>query len=265
MIIIGEKINGTRKPVGEAIKTRDKNFIQDLALQQVKSGANWLDVNSGISSDRETEELVWLVNTVQAVTDIPLCLDSPSPDALVAAIDHTNAVPMINSINGESKRLESLLPIVRDRQCPVIMLAMDEQGIPKTAEERINIISRIVNRAKSMEIKEELLYADPLIMAQSVDTESTNMALHTIEMIRSEFPGIHIVSGLSNVSFGLPARSLINRVFVTLALKAGLDTAILDPMDRVLMSVIMATEMLIGKDRFCLKYTEAFRKGLLAY
>ena len=265
MKIIGEKINGTRKQVGEAILIGDAEFIQKLALEQVNAGASWLDINSGISSDLETDALIWLVQAVQSVTETPLCLDSPNPEALAAAIDHTDVVPMINSINGEKSRLERLLPIIKERRCPVVMLAMDEQGIPKTAEERIDIIARIVDIAANMGIKEDLLYADPLVMALSVDTESANMAIKTIKALHARFPSIHIVSGLSNVSFGLPARSLINRVFLVLAMQAGLDTAILDPMDKELMSVILTTEMLLGRDRFCLTYTDAFRKGQLAY
>ncbi|MEW6186928.1 MAG: methyltetrahydrofolate cobalamin methyltransferase [Thermodesulfobacteriota bacterium] len=265
MILIGEKINGTRKQVGQAIKERNRDLIQQLAIQQVEAGADWLDVNAGIGSEREKEDLIWLVQTVQEVTDRPLCLDSANSEALIGTLSLVKKTPMINSVSGEKKRRERLLPLISDRQCPVIMLAMDDQGIPKTVEERITIINWLIEEARDIKVKDELMYIDPLVMALSVNTESGKMALQTIEAIKERFPEVHVVSGLSNVSFGLPARSLINRTFLALAIQAGLDAAILDPLDKGLRSVIRAAELILGQDRYCLNYIKAYRAGELVY
>ena len=263
MQIIGEKINGTRKQVGQAIADRNTVFIQDLARRQAEAGVNWLDINAGGSPDKEPEALAWLVKTVQEVTNVSLCLDSANPEALSTAIPYVKQLPMVNSVSGERKKLEQVLPLVVKYKCPVIMLAMDDRGIPKTVEERMDIIDLLVKEARSHHLADDLLYIDPLVMAIAVNTESANVALQTMRSIRSKYPGVHIVSGLSNVSFGLPVRSLINRVFITLAIEAGMDTAILDPLDKGLVSTILASELVLGKDRFCLNYTRAFRSGKL--
>jgi 5-methyltetrahydrofolate corrinoid/iron sulfur protein methyltransferase len=152
---------------------------------------------------------------------------------------------------------------VSSNKCPVIMLAMDDKGIPKTSEERMVIISQLIEETRRLGMADELIYIDPLVMALAVNTESAKIVLKTMQAIRTQFPKAHIVSGLSNVSFGLPARSLINRVFLTLAIEAGMDSAILDPLDKGLNSTILASELALGKDRFCLSYTRAFRAGKL--
>lgn len=263
MKIIGEKINGTRKRVGQAIVQRDAAFIQDLARRQAEAGATWLDVNAGTSPDREANDLIWLIETIQAVTETPLCLDSANPGALSAAIQAVKRTPMINSINGESGRLEGILPLVVEHHCPVIALAMDEKGIPKTAEDRLAVVRRILAETHRLGVPDQNLYVDPLAMAISTNIASGKMALNTMRAIRAEFPEVHLTCGLSNISFGLPARSQINRVFVTLAMEAGLDSAILDPLDREMKATLITADLVLGQDKHCLGYTRAYRAGLL--
>jgi cobalamin-dependent methionine synthase I len=265
MITVGEKINGTRKQVARAIAARDVGFIQDLARRQAEAGVDWLDVNAGTSPAREPDDLVWLVETVQGVTDVPLCLDSANPPALVAAIEQVKHTPMVNSISGEKKRLEGVLPLVSRYNCAVIALAMDDNGIPKTAEDRIAIIRRLIGETHRAGVSDEQVYVDPLVMALATNVKSGQIALDTMRAVRAEFPKVHIISGLSNVSFGLPARTLINQAFLTLALEAGLDSAILDPLDRGLRSALLAAELVLGRDRFCLNYNRAYRAGQLEY
>jgi 5-methyltetrahydrofolate--homocysteine methyltransferase len=145
MKIIGEKINGTRKRVAQAIVERDTNFIQDLARRQAEAGAAWLDVNSGTSPSREANDLIWLIQTIEAVVqEIPLCLDSANPAALNVALQAVNKTPMINSISGEPARLEGILPLAVKHNCPLIALAMDDKGIPKTGEDRLVVVRRII-------------------------------------------------------------------------------------------------------------------------
>jgi 5-methyltetrahydrofolate--homocysteine methyltransferase len=262
MKIIGEKINGTRKRVAQAISEKDASFIQDLAKNQADAGADWLDANAGTHPDQEPDDLVWLVETVQSVVDTPLCLDSANPEALLAAIKQVNKTPMINSISGEPHRLEGILPLVAEHNCEVIALAMDDKEIPAQSSARIDIIRKVMGATRSAGVADSKVYVDPLVMTIATNIQSGSVFFETVRTLRDEFPEIHFTSGLSNISFGLPARSYINRAFMSLAIGAGLDSAIMDPMDRELQSAIYAAELVSGKDRHCLNYTRAFRAGV---
>ncbi len=264
MLIVGEKINGTRKLVAKAITERNAAFIQDLAKKQVEGGVTWLDINAGVSPDKENEALIWLIDTVQAVTDTGLCLDSANPPALIAAIGHVKKTPMINSISGESKKLEGILPLVGKNKCSVIAQALDDAGIPKDVVSRMSIIRRLITETRKAGIADTDVYVDPLIMSLATNTQAGLIALETIKSIRKEFPDVHIMPALSNVSFGLPARTIINQAFLTLSVEAGMDCAILDPTDVGLRSALMAIDVILGRDRFCLNYNRAFRAGRLS-
>jgi 5-methyltetrahydrofolate--homocysteine methyltransferase len=263
MKIIGEKINGTRNQVRQAIAARDLVFIQQLAQRQAQADASWLDVNAGTAPAQEPDDLVWLVQTVQAVVDTPLCLDSANPAALRAALAQVRHPPMINSISGEPARLNDILPLVQESGCAVIALAMDERGIPNDTPGRLAVIRKMIDATRRANIADERLYVDPLAMALSAQTDSAQVALATIRAVRAEFPVVHLSAGLSNISFGLPARTLINQAFLTLALDAGLDTAILDPLDHDLKRMLLAAQVVLGQDRYCRNYTRAYRAGLL--
>ena len=260
--IIGEKINGTRKAVAKAIVERDAAAIRDLAVQQTQAGASWLDVNAGTKSEREPGDLLWLVQTIQAVVDTPLCLDSANPRALREAIPATDRIPMINSISGEPDRLADILPIAADHGCPVIALAMDDKRIAKTAEERLGVIRRVMAEARTRGLPESDVYVDPLVMTISTDAQSAAIAFEIMRTVREEFPAAHLTVGLSNISFGLPARSFVNRYFLALAIQAGLDTAILDPLDLEIQAAILAAELLVGRDDYALNFIRASRKGV---
>jgi cobalamin-dependent methionine synthase I len=259
--IIGEKINGTRKRVAQAIQERDAAFIQDLARKQAESGADWLDANAGTHPSREADDLIWLIENIQAATDKPICLDSANPKALDAAIKAVKQTPMINSISAEPHRLQGVLPIVAANKTPAIALAMDEKGIPKTKEDRMHVIRRLLDETRKLGVADNQLYFDPLAMTISTGIDNGLTFFDTIRAIRSEFPEVHITCGLSNISFGMPARAYINRVFLTLSMQAGLDSAICDPMDHEIKTTILATELLLGQDKHCLKYTRAYRAG----
>lgn len=263
MKIIGEKINGTRKRVGQAIAARDANFIRDLAIKQVDAGAHWLDVNAGTHPDREPDDLAWLIGVIQEAVDAPLAIDSANPHALRAAAQAVERTPMINSISGEPDRLKGVLPIVAEFGCEVIALAMDDQGIPDSVEKRLAVVRRLFEATRGAGVPDEKVYVDPLVMAIATNTECGLAALDTMRAVRAEFPQAHISAGLSNVSFGLPMRSLINRTFLVLALAAGLDTAIVDPLDRELKAALLAADLLLGYDKHCLAYTRAYRAGQL--
>ena len=263
MKIIGEKINGTRKRVKGAVLGRDAAFIQHLAADQAAAGATWIDVNAGTPSDREPDDLAWLVGTVQAVVDKPLCLDSANAASLAAALPKVGQAPLINSISGEQERLTGVLPLAAQAGGGVIALAMDDKGIPATSEGRLAIVQRLIGLTREAGIPDEQVYVDPLVMTIGASGDAGRIALATVRAVKTEFPNVHFTSGLSNVSFGLPRRTLINQAFLTLMLEAGLDSAILDPLDRELRKAMLAAEAVLGLDRHCLSYTRAFRAGLL--
>lgn len=262
MQIIGEKINGTRKRVAQAIAERDAEYIRNLAVQQAEAGSHWLDVNAGTHPDREVDDLIWLINNVQAVTDLPICLDSANPKALSAAIHEVDKTPMINSINGEPERLKSIVPIVAEHGCQVIALAMDDKTIPETSSERMVVIRKLIQHTRDNAIPDANVYVDTLAMTIATNTSNAVIAFETMRQVRQEFPDVHLTIGLSNISFGLPARAYVNRTFLALAMQAGLDSAILDPLDPEMRAVILATELVLGHDKHCLNYVRASRAGI---
>lgn len=261
MIIIGEKLNGTLKKTAAAIAERDVAFVQDLAQRQVAAGATYIDVNAGTAPEREPADLIWLVETVQAVTDAPLCLDSANPAALAAALDCVKRPPMINSISGESKRIDHVLPLAPGRAAGVVALLLDDNGIPKDVEGRLTVARRLLDLTRQAGIADRDVFIDPLAIAVSTRQDGALVALDTMAALRAEAPEVRFSIGLSNISFGLPVRKVVNRVFLTLALQAGLDAAIMDPLDDSLYSELLAAELVLGRDRFCRKYTGAFRNG----
>lgn len=262
MKIIGEKINGTRKRVAQAIAERDKAYIENLARLQTEAGSTWLDINAGTHPNQEADDLIWLIDTVQAVVDTPICLDSANPAALKIAIQKVNKTPMINSISGEPDRLMHILPIVAAHGCPVIALAMDEKKIPETSDKRMEVIRRVMAETQKSGIPDDHIYIDPLAMTLATNSNSAMVAFETMQAVRQEFPEAHLTIGLSNISFGLPARSFINRYFLSLAIFNGMDSAILDPLDRDIQAAIKTTELISGKDANCLGFIRASRKGL---
>ena len=262
MKIIGEKINGTRKRVAQAIAERDADFIKELAKKQAEAGSTWLDVNAGTHPDREPDDLIWLIETIQSVVSTPLSLDSANPKALNIAIKAVNKTPLINSISGEAERLSGILPIVAEHGCPVIALAMDGNKIPETSQKRFEVITKIITETRAHGVPDANVYFDPLAMTISTNTSSAMIAFETMRLVRENYPEAHLTIGLSNISFGLPGRSFVNRYFLGFAIQAGLDSAILDPLDREIQAAILTAELILGRDTNCLNFIRASRKGL---
>jgi len=262
MIIIGEKINGTRKAVANAIRERDSDFIRRLAVEQTEAGAAYLDVNAGTPPRQEPDDLVWLIENAQAASDLPLCLDSANPAALRAGLEAVEKTPLINSVSGEKARIAGVLPLALEYKTGLILLALDDtKGIPDTGKGRMEIINKLMDLAVKGGLEEERLFIDPLVTAISTGTESAKTTFETIREAKAAYPASHITSGLSNISFGMPLRGIINRVFLAMCVAAGLDSAIANPNDRELLETMMAAEMLMGKDRFCMNFNKAYRAG----
>jgi 5-methyltetrahydrofolate corrinoid/iron sulfur protein methyltransferase len=265
VIIIGEKINASRPGVKEIIENRDIQGLLALAREQAEAGATYIDVNVGIGTGTKEEEIKsmeWAVETIQNGIETNLCIDSADPKVLKAGIDtRQGRASIINSTKAEEKTLEKVVPLASQAKAPIIALAMDEAGIPKDVQGRLNACRKIVSSCEKHGVSLENVYFDPLVIPVSADAGQGIVTLNTIAGIKEEFPLAKTVVGLSNISYGLPARSMLNAAFLHMAIYAGLDAAIMDPADEGLASAVKAGRALIGKDRHFRRYTKAFRKN----
>ena len=267
MLVIGENINASNRSVAEAIARRDRDFLQGLAKAEATAGADFIDVNAGIgnsSPEREPATMEWLVELIQGATDKPLTIDSDNPIVIEAALGKCHSEKLIiNSVNAEPKRLESIGSLAIAHKTWLIALAMGTNGIPDNVEERLAACELIMTHLTRSGLKAEHILFDPLVLPIAVDSTQGLVTLKTIEQIKSRYPAAMTVIGLSNISYGLPNRKLVNRAFLLMAAYAGLDAVILDPLDTKTMSFIKATNMLTDRDPFCKEYIRAHRKGIL--
>lgn len=262
MLVIGEKINATIKSVGAAIAKRDAEFIGRLAREQAEAGADFIDVNAGEGSASDTSAIEWLMGVVQDATNKPLAIDSDVPEVIAAGLrKYRGEKVMINSVTAETRRLESISPLARERNALLVALAMGKEGIPATAEKRLEACEIIMNYVTGLGISPGQIYFDPLVLPIGVDENQGMVTLNTIQQIKKRFPEAKTAMGLSNVSYGLPGRRLINRNFLLMAIGAGLDAALLDPLDGKMMSAVMVARMIEGTDPRCRRYMRAYRQG----
>ncbi len=264
MLIVGELINASRKSVGTAIQNQDSQVIRKLARAQHDSGAHFIDVNAGLSADNEAGYLSWLVKTVQEETGACCCIDSPDPAAIEAALAVHNGRAMINSISYEKKRLETLLPLVAGTDLKVIALCMSDDGMPETASQRFKIAENLINELVKNNIPLENIFVDPLVQPVSTNITYGIEFMSAIERIMTHFDGCHTICGLTNISYGLPERKLLNRVFLSMAVAKGLDAVIIDPLDKKMRAALYAAQTLSGRDDFCMEYIKAFRSEKLS-
>jgi cobalamin-dependent methionine synthase I len=263
VLIIGERINASRKSIAEAITSRNAPLIQIEAKSQAVAGADYIDVNAGTFVGEEIKHLQWIIETVQEIVDLPLCIDSPDPSVIKAMLPLVKKSPMINSITLEPFRLEEILPLVAKYKTKVIALCQSGESIADTAEAKVKMARQLVEKVKAAGIPLDDLYIDPLVYPLATNDRSALETLDAIEKIMKEFPGVHTTCGLTNVSYGLPNRKLVNRTFLVLAIDRGLDSAILDPTDKQLFGTLKAALMIAGKDEFCMEYIAGFREGKL--
>ena len=266
MLLMGESINGTRKQVAEAIQARDAEFIKTLAQDQIDAGANVLDVNGGVAGGNEVEDLTWLIDVVMGITDMQLMVDSASPTALDAGvqaiIDKGGKVPFINSISGEQPRIDAVLPLIEKHKCPVVGLCLSNDGIPATAEDRFAVAKEIYDMCTGAGLPPQDLWIDPLVLAVSADPAAPGVTMDTLKLVKERLD-CKTTGGLSNVSFGLPNRALLNRTFVAMCAGLGLDGLIVDVRNKQMMATIKSIEALRGEDNFCGSYLKAHRAGIL--
>lgn len=263
MLIIAERINSTRKSIAEAVESNDTALIQREAMDQAEAGADYIDVNAGTFINEEADRLKWLIRTVQEATDLPLCIDSPDPKVIEAAIPLVDRTPMINSITLEPVRLDRILPLVAEHKTKVVGLCQADELPPETAEGKLRLAGQLVEKVTAAGVALDDLYIDALVYPIATNSQSALATIEAIERIMKEFPGVHTTCGLTNVSYGMPNRKLINRTFLVAAITRGLDSAILDPTDKRLFGTLKASLTILAKDEFCLEYIEAFRAGRL--
>ncbi|MDR1439274.1 MAG: methyltetrahydrofolate cobalamin methyltransferase [Clostridiales bacterium] len=263
MVIIGEKINGAIPRVAKAIEARDEAFIRSLAVRQAQFGASYIEVCASTSPSVERETLKWLMDIVQDAVDTPLSIDSSDPGVIVDMLPHARKPGIINSTSDEGGKCEVIFPAIAGSAWNVIALTCDDGGLPTDPAVKFAIAKTIVAKARGYGISVERLYIDPLVNSIATVGEALTSFTEATRSIKAEFPGIHINSGLSNVSFGMPLRKNINQTFLILAMGAGMDCAIMDPTSIDMRTALYATEMLLGHDEYCAEFLDAFREGAI--
>ena len=258
MIIIGEKLNGSIPSVAKAIAEKDADLIRERARMQAEAGATFLDVCASVEEAVEVETLKWMIDLVQEVTDTPICVDSPSARSCVAAIPFCKKPGLINSVSLEGDKIDTIFPVIADTDWECVALLCDNDGIPDSVERRMKIFFGIMEKAKQYGIAPSRLHIDPLVVTLGTDQTALTVFADCCRRIKYEYPEIHITSGLSNISFGLPVRKNINQAFMVLAMNAGMDSAIVDPTNKNMIGMIYATNALLERDEYCLQYIDKF-------
>lgn len=257
-VIIGEKINPTgRSWLTEQLVAGNLNVLRDEATKQIEDGAHVLDVNVGAASVNEVELLPQAVKIVQEAVGVPLCIDTADKDALEAALKVYKGKPLINSVNGEEASLERVLPLVAQYDAAVIGLAMDDDGIPKQPQKRLEIARKIVERAEALGIPREDVIIDCLALTVSAEPDAAVITLQAIDLVTSEL-GVNQALGHSNVSFGLPDREVINRVALGMVIRAGVNAPIVDAAE--VKQSILAADLLLGRDQYAMNYIKYYRQ-----
>jgi 5-methyltetrahydrofolate corrinoid/iron sulfur protein methyltransferase len=266
MLIVGERINTFKKRVMRAYEEKDVEFIRQEALRQAEAGAQVIDVNAGSDIDVEPDNMKWAVRSIQEAVDLPLCIDSPNPATIQAGFEvcKDKQAAWANSITLEKERVDNILPLVKEHQCPVIALCRDESGVAQSAQERVEVGKKIVDAIDRYGIALEKLYLDPMIEPLSVRSDGGMMSVHTLLGLKRQLPEIKTIISLSGISFGLPERKLLHRSFMPMLMYAGLDAVFLDPLDTLLMQSVIASQALLDQDEFCMNYITASREGKLS-
>jgi 5-methyltetrahydrofolate--homocysteine methyltransferase len=266
MLVIGEKINATLERIKKIILNRDSRYLMQLAKNQAAAGANFIDVNVGTgvgSQADEVDAMQWAIETIREAVEIPICIDSVDPVVLETGLKILSGESfMINSANAEPESLDRVVPLTGKYNAFLIALTMDEDGIPKTVAGRLQACEKILSSCEQYGVPFQNVYIDPLVLPISTDIKSGTITIDTLKAIKETFPDVKTITGLSNISYGLPARRNLNAAFLHMCIYAGLDAAIIDPMDIELMTAVRAGEVLIGKDRHCRRYTRYFRNPI---
>ena len=264
MIIIGEKINGSIPSVGQAIAEKDDEIIRQRVRMQVAAGSDFIDCAAGTDTSVEYDTMRWLIDIIQQETDTPVCIDSPDAALLARLISEgvLNRAGMANSVSLEGNKCDLVLPIIAGTDWSVIGLTCDDGGIPAEPEKRVEIAKKIIDRADKAGIVLDKLHIDPCVMSMAVAPDSMQDFVYCVKKIHEFAPDVKVTGAISNISYGMPARKYVNMSFLTSAVEAGLDSAIMDPTSHNMMGILFAAAALKGDDKGGRKYNRAYRKGL---
>ena len=264
MIIIGEKINGAIPSIRQAIAEKNEALIIERTLAQAKAGADFLDCAPSTVTQIEYETMVWLIGLMQGCTDVPLCIDSPDAALLARIIEegHLRRPGMINSVNEEGTKCETIFPLIAGPAWEVVGLTCDQDGIPADPAKKVDIAKRIIDKAVKYGVALNRLHIDPCVMALATMPSAMNDFIYCIENIHAYAPEVKVTGAISNISFEMPARKYVNMNCMSYAIAAGLDSAIVDPCSADMMGTIYACEALRMTDKGGRKYNRAYRKGL---
>ena len=264
MIIIGEKINGAIPSIKQAIAEKNEALIIERTLAQAAAGANFLDCAPSTETQIEYETMVWLIGLMQGCTDVKLCIDSPNADLLARIIEegHLKRPGMVNSVNEESNKCETIFPLIAGTAWEVVGLTCDQDGIPADPQKKVDIAKRIIDKADKYGVALKNLHIDPCVMALATMPSAMSDFVYCIESIHAYAPEVKVTGAISNISFDMPARKYVNMNCMSYAIAAGLDSAIMDPCSQDMMGTIYACEALRMTDKGGRKYNRAYRKGL---
>ncbi len=262
MNIVGELINTSRQKVKEAVISKDEKYIIELAKKQQQAGATYLDINCGTMMDKEKDCMEWLVRTIRPNIDLPLCIDSPDPKVIRIGLNLCGENPMINSTTFETGRFNSITPLAVEYNAKLISLCIDDNGMPNSADERVDIAKRMIDKLVALGISIDNIYIDPLVKPISAGQEHGTDVLNAIYRIVRENKGVHMICGLTNISYSLPARKHINKTFMIQTMAMGMDSYIIDITDNDIAGAFYASHLLLGHDKFCRNYLKAYRNGI---
>jgi 5-methyltetrahydrofolate--homocysteine methyltransferase len=248
--------------MGKAIAERNEAYIRDVAKKQAAAGAAFIDVCASVAEAVELDTLKWLIDLVQSVTSVPVSIDSPSAKICAEAVKFCKRPGLVNSVSMEAGKVDAVFPVIADSEWECVALLSDDTGIPRTTEKRLEVFDALMKKAKEYNIAPHRLHIDPLVEMLCTSEDGIEKVTKTMVAIKQRYPDIHLTGGASNISFNLPARKFINRAFLILSMNAGMDSAIIDPLNAEMIALIYATEALLGKDEFCMEYIGAYRAGL---
>ncbi|MDD5454746.1 MAG: dihydropteroate synthase [Candidatus Ratteibacteria bacterium] len=262
--VIAERINMTRKKIREEVWKRNREFIISEVTKQEKAGATHIDINAGGDPQKEIEDMIWLTNVVSKATELPLVFDSANGKVIEEGLGICNREKtIVNSITAEKNKINEILPIVKKYSTAVTVLTMDDSGMPSDFDGRMNIARNMVKLLGAEGIVQDRIYIDTLVRPISTEPMQARIVLETVRAIKKEFPGAHLCFGLSNISFGLPQRNNLNKVFFAMLIEAGCDGAIIDPTEPGMMNTLLSARAVAGFDEYCMEYIGAYRKGKL--
>ncbi|WKY43719.1 methyltetrahydrofolate cobalamin methyltransferase [Eubacteriaceae bacterium ES2] len=262
MIVIGEKINGAIPSTAKAIAAKDAELIKTLAIAQTEAGADFIDVCASVDDDIELETMKWLIDIVQDAVDTPIAVDSPNVYTCIESMKYCKKPGLFNSVSLEGGKVDVAFKVLADTKWECVALLNSDKSIPKTAKDRLEVFTDLMAKCKEYNIDPSRMHIDPLIEMLCTSEDGIAMVTEVIREIKKQYPTIHVTGAVSNISFNLPARRIANQAFAVLAMSAGMDSFILDPLNKDMMGMLFATEAMMGEDEYCMEYIGAFREGI---